>query len=259
MTNMTRRNFTRTAALSTALSYSRISSAPTSACAWAISDWAIAATRSTTHSSSTAISRRGLRPARRCIRTSPSGNRARHRRNTPTTARCSTIKGWTRWWWQLPSLARTHVHRRLQRRQGCVCGEASFPDGGRGPQNGGGGAAHGPRVAGGHAAPIHGVTKEAAEIVRSGGIGHVTVARSLNDIGNEWPHGIGDPPDGDPPRREGVGPVARSRAEGAVQQEPFVLQVPLVLQSSWRPAHQLRRPQHRHDPLGVWAWRSGAA
>src|SRR6476661_7826761 len=40
--------------------------------------------------------------------------------------------------------------------------------------------------------------KEAAEIVRSGGIGHVTIARS-NHIGNEWPHGIGDPPDGDPP------------------------------------------------------------
>jgi predicted dehydrogenase len=40
--------------------------------------------------------------------------------------------------------------------------------------------------------------KEAAEIVRSGGIGHVTIARS-NHIGNEWPHGIGDLPDGAPP------------------------------------------------------------
>src|SRR5947208_3284988 len=40
--------------------------------------------------------------------------------------------------------------------------------------------------------------KEAAEFVRSGGIGHVTVAKSYH-VGNEWPHGIGDPPDGEPP------------------------------------------------------------
>ncbi len=40
--------------------------------------------------------------------------------------------------------------------------------------------------------------KEAAEFVRSGGIGHVTVAKSWQ-IGNEWPNGIGHPPDGDPP------------------------------------------------------------
>src|SRR5437588_11770192 len=36
--------------------------------------------------------------------------------------------------------------------------------------------------------------KEAAEFVRSGGIGHVTVAKSYH-IGNEWPHGSGDTPD----------------------------------------------------------------
>ena len=40
--------------------------------------------------------------------------------------------------------------------------------------------------------------KEAAEFVRSGGIGHVTVAKSWH-IGNEWPNGIGHPADGDPP------------------------------------------------------------
>src|SRR5204863_4872876 len=40
--------------------------------------------------------------------------------------------------------------------------------------------------------------KEAAEFVRSGGIGKVTVAKSWH-IGNEWPNGIGNPPDGDPP------------------------------------------------------------
>ena len=40
--------------------------------------------------------------------------------------------------------------------------------------------------------------REAAEIVREGGIGHVTVAR-CGHIANEWPLGIGDPADGDPP------------------------------------------------------------
>src|SRR5437868_13974692 len=40
--------------------------------------------------------------------------------------------------------------------------------------------------------------KEAAEFVRSGGIGKVTVAKSWH-VGNEWPNGIGNPPDGEPP------------------------------------------------------------
>lgn len=42
------------------------------------------------------------------------------------------------------------------------------------------------------------VFREAAEIVRSGGIGHVTLARAYH-IANEWPKGIGNPPDADPP------------------------------------------------------------
>ncbi len=40
--------------------------------------------------------------------------------------------------------------------------------------------------------------KEAAELVRGGAIGTVTVARSFH-IQNEWPKGIGNPPDGQPP------------------------------------------------------------
>jgi predicted dehydrogenase len=40
--------------------------------------------------------------------------------------------------------------------------------------------------------------KEAAELVRGGAIGRVTVARSFH-IQNEWPKGIGNPPDGQPP------------------------------------------------------------
>ena len=40
--------------------------------------------------------------------------------------------------------------------------------------------------------------QEAAEIVRSGGIGHVTMAASYN-IRNEYPNGIGSPPNSEPP------------------------------------------------------------
>jgi len=40
--------------------------------------------------------------------------------------------------------------------------------------------------------------KEAAEFVRSGGIGHVTIAKSWH-ISNEFPVGIGNPPDTNPP------------------------------------------------------------
>jgi len=41
--------------------------------------------------------------------------------------------------------------------------------------------------------------QEAAEFIRGGGIGKVTVARAFH-IQNEWPKGIGNPPDGEPPR-----------------------------------------------------------
>ncbi len=40
--------------------------------------------------------------------------------------------------------------------------------------------------------------KEAADFVRSGAIGHVTVARCAR-VGNEYPHGIGSPGDAEPP------------------------------------------------------------
>lgn len=40
--------------------------------------------------------------------------------------------------------------------------------------------------------------QEAAEFVRSGGIGHVTMARGFH-IMNQWPNGIGNPPDTNPP------------------------------------------------------------
>jgi predicted dehydrogenase len=41
--------------------------------------------------------------------------------------------------------------------------------------------------------------KEAAELVRKGAIGQVTVARAFH-VQNEWPKGIGSPPNGDPPK-----------------------------------------------------------
>ncbi len=40
--------------------------------------------------------------------------------------------------------------------------------------------------------------REAAELVRNGAIGKVTVVRCFH-VQNEWPLGIGNPPDGDPP------------------------------------------------------------
>jgi predicted dehydrogenase len=42
------------------------------------------------------------------------------------------------------------------------------------------------------------VCREAADFVRGGGLGKITTARAFH-IQNEWPNGIGDPPDGDPP------------------------------------------------------------
>jgi predicted dehydrogenase len=42
------------------------------------------------------------------------------------------------------------------------------------------------------------VCREAADFVRQGGLGKVTAARAFH-IQNEWPNGIGNPPDEDPP------------------------------------------------------------
>ena len=42
------------------------------------------------------------------------------------------------------------------------------------------------------------VCAEAAEVVRSGALGKITVARAFH-IQNEWPKGIGNPPDSEPP------------------------------------------------------------
>src|SRR3954447_20684088 len=43
--------------------------------------------------------------------------------------------------------------------------------------------------------------KEAVDFVWSGGIGHVTAARCFH-VKNEWPLGLGDAPDGTPPSEE---------------------------------------------------------
>lgn len=42
------------------------------------------------------------------------------------------------------------------------------------------------------------VCREAADFVRGGGLGKITAARAFH-IQNEWPNGIGNPPDGNPP------------------------------------------------------------
>ena len=58
------------------------------------------------------------------------------------------------------------------------------------------------------------VCREAADFVRQGGLGKVTAARAFH-IQNEWPNGIGDPPDSDPPHDfdwdAWLGPAPRRR------------------------------------------------
>lgn len=54
---------------------------------------------------------------------------------------------------------------------------------------------------------------EAAEIVRSGGIGHVTVAQGFH-LQNEWPNGLGNPANANPPSAEDwdlwIGPAPKA-------------------------------------------------
>jgi hypothetical protein len=70
--------------------------------------------------------------------------------------------------------------------------------------------------------------REAAEFVRSGGIGHVTVAKGYHVL-NEWPLGIGNPPDEPPPNEWEWEQWLGACAESPLQQEPHLLSFPLVL------------------------------
>ena len=85
-------------------------------------------------------------------------------------------------------------------------------------------------------------------------IGKVTVVRGFH-IQNEWPKGIGNPPDEAAAGGLRLGRLARPGAEGALQPQPHLLPLPLVLRLLRRAAHQLRRPLPRHDPLGARARR----
>ncbi len=90
--------------------------------------------------------------------------------------------------------------------------------------------------------------KEAAEFIRGGGIGKVTVGARVPRA-ERVAEG-----DRQPARRataEGLrlGRLARPGSGQAVQQEPHVLPLPLVLRLLRRAAHQLRRPLPRVDPL----------
>ena len=70
--------------------------------------------------------------------------------------------------------------------------------------------------------------REMAEFVRGGGLGKVTGVRCFH-IQNEWPKGIGNPPDSEPPAELRLGGLAGAGAEGALQPEPRLLPIPLVL------------------------------
>jgi predicted dehydrogenase len=56
--------------------------------------------------------------------------------------------------------------------------------------------------------------REAIDLIRSGGIGHVSYARAYH-VANEFPSGIGNPPDGDPPAdldwEAWLGPAPKAR------------------------------------------------
>ena len=87
-------------------------------------------------------------------------------------------------------------------------------------------------------------------LIASGGIGKVTVARAFH-IQNEWPKGIGNPARRASRPRTSTGTPGSGRPRQALQQEPHLLPLPLVLRLLRRPAHQLRRPLPRVDPLGA--------
>ena len=91
--------------------------------------------------------------------------------------------------------------------------------------------------------------QEAAELIRGGGIGKVTVVRCVPRPervaqGHRQPAGRG------PAEGLRLGRLARAGPDAEVQQEPHLLPLPLVLRLLRRAAHQLRRPLPRADPRG---------
>ena len=194
MTNLTRRDFTRAAALTTALSYSRISrrQRPRPHGLHRPGQPRRPGARRFPRARRSA-DRGGLRPARR-LHGFRDQEIARHSEEVQRLPEAAGRQGrGRRGDRHARSLARADVHRRLPRRQGRLRGEAAVADRGGRPQDGGGRRAHQARVAGGHPPALDGrLCKEAAEFVRSGGIGQVTVARAYH-ITNEWPNGIGNP------------------------------------------------------------------
>ena len=90
--------------------------------------------------------------------------------------------------------------------------------------------------------------QEAAEFVRAGGIGQVTVAKGFH-LQNEWPNGIGDWPDAAPPSEQewdsGSGPAPKV----PYNENRTYLQLPLVLQLLGRAGDELRRALRRHAAL----------
>ena len=89
--------------------------------------------------------------------------------------------------------------------------------------------------------------EEAAEFIRSGGIGKVTMARAFS-IRNEWPIGLGmaqGPAPSDWEWDHWLGPAPYVPYDPNRQ----YLQLPLVLQLLGRAVDQLRGPLHGRDPL----------
>ena len=199
MTNMTRRNFTRAAALSTALSYSRIFGANERVRVGYIG---LGNRGDQVHDAF--LEHGDSRPWRSatCATTtwtSPSRNRAPIRRSTTTTTSCSKTRTWTR-----SSIATPDHWHALMFIDACNAGKDVYVEKplsltvveGRKMVEA---AQRTRRVSQvGTQRRSTAALKRRPRFVRSGGIGQVTMARSYH-IENEWPNGIGNPPDGDPP------------------------------------------------------------
>ena len=74
-------------------------------------------------------------------------------------------------------------------------------------------------------------------------------SRAAFTSGTSGPSASATAPDSAASQRLGMGPLARPGAEGAVQPQPHLLQLSLVLRLFRRPAHQLRRALRGHHSL----------
>ena len=107
---------------------------------------------------------------------------------------------------------------------------------------------HQPGRPGRHAAALGAALPEGARADPAAGTSARSSRSGCGPTATSCP-GFGSPPDGDPPAGARLRPVARSRAQAAVQPEPVALPLPLVLGLLRRADDQPRPALARHRPL----------